>query len=512
MTNPENEPKKLPSQEIEHPIEPEAEEVLPNKEANFEDSATPNRKELEKRDQEIHNTYSAAIQESEKNGNQESVRALQEKMEEELLFVRNEYKKFNSFEFRNGEASIREYIEKNGLNEMVEEFHIEQMKDVCRLSLVIPSCQEGPDILHTLESIVKQKNGDGSAMDPEVFEEIIVVNQKESSSQEIKSSNQETLQAIDEFKKKNPTFNIHAIFKEFSDDKGGIGWARKLGSDLALARSFARQKAEAEKEPLYIAGSDADTIMDEGYVGELIDAANNYSDAAYGGGVDFDHDLEKVLGEEAAKKLRLEGMRELLLRAFDGGLQGANFAIREDIYARMGGSSIKKYGEDAENDQHLRALGKQPALLKSKHLTSSRRMIKDFEGYLASMRGDSSDYFQQRATEYSKVEGSGEQISFTPSELDEIIAYQKLNRADLIIRNLTPENFDNPAMIQFIGKENYDKLKNLTPEEFEAKVLSENFKKELRISLAYNMSKLFSTIIPYTEKDKVIIGIPKERS
>lgn len=470
-----------------------------------------NRKEFEQKQIEIQGKYSGVIEGSRNSGNQESVKLLQDNMNQELAFVDSQSKKFNNLEFRKGQEVAREYIAKNNLDKLVEEFGIEPMKEGCRLSLVIPACNEGRDIQKTLQSLAEQKDENGKGINPDEFEVLVTVNQKEQSSEEIKKSNQQTLEAIEEFKRNNPSLNIHAILKEFTGEQGGVGWARKLGSDLVLARSFSRNQ-ESEREPMYIAGTDADTIVGEQYVSEIIKAANKHGDAAYGGGVIFDENWEKALGKNASDKLRvfMEDMRGFLLKALNGGLQGANFAIREDIYARMDGSSTKVHSEDAENDERLRSLKKNVTFLNSDHTTSSRRMIGEFENYIAGMRGKKIDWETRNKT-YGKSVPTGEKIDFTESELDEVISYHKLHRSDLIIDSITSENVNNPEMVQLIGEKYHSDFKDLKTEEFKTLLNDKNFRKKLQIEIAYNMSKLFASKIPYTEKDKFIIGISEKQ-
>jgi glycosyltransferase involved in cell wall biosynthesis len=493
-----------------------------NADKAIDDIGISNRKEFEQKQTEIQNKYLDVIEESKNSGNQESVKLLQDNMNQELSFIDSQTKKFNSLEFKKGREMARDYIKKNNLDKLVEKFGIEPMKEGCRLSLVIPACNEGRDIQKTLQSLSEQKNENGEDVDPDEFEVLITVNQKEPSDddrtpqaidkfKQIKKSNLRTLEAIEEFKKNNPALNIHAILKEFTGEQGGVGWARKLGSDLALARSFNRNQ-ESEREPMYIAGTDADTIVGEHYISEIIKAANKHGDAAYGGGVIFDENWEKALGKDASDKLRvfMEDMRGFLLKALNGGLQGANFAIREDIYARMGGSSTKVHSEDAENDERLRGLKKNVTFLNSNHITSSRRMIGEFEKYITGMRGQKIDW-EARNKSYGKSEPTGEKVDFTESELDEVIAYHKLHRSDLIIDNITSENVNNPEMVQLIGKKYHSDFKNLKTEEFKVLLDDKSFRKKLQIEIAYNMSNLFASKIPYTEKDKFIIGIPEKQ-
>lgn len=127
------------------------------------------------------------------------------------------------------------------------------------------------------------------------------------------------------------------------DKLAGVGFARKLGMDLALSR------LDWAGDPLLVC-LDADTLVEAGYLAAV---ATHFSQSARGAAViPFRHQP----GHDSAQQAAIERY-ELFLRSYVYGLRlagspyafhsvGSAMACRGSAYVRCGGMNCRKAGED----------------------------------------------------------------------------------------------------------------------------------------------------------------------
>lgn len=211
--------------------------------------------------------------------------------------------------------------------------------------VVIP-CHDEPAVLETLADLRR-------CADPGCPVEIIVViNASETASDEVRARNAESLRNIEAWSAKccdDARFRVHAVdYPRLPARHAGVGLARKLGMDEALARIL-----EADGEDGIIVSLDADCRVDENYLESIARhfAQNPASPAC---SIHFEHPLEGPLGKMHYRAIT---EYELYLRYYRHGLLraghpcahytvGSCMAVRASGYARQGGMNRRKGAED----------------------------------------------------------------------------------------------------------------------------------------------------------------------
>lgn len=248
---------------------------------------------------------------------------------------------------------------------------------------VIPAIDEYENLKKLFTSIL--------ANDKEYFSNtlfLIVINNLKSSAKQVKDENQKTIsyfksiiksKVIDELSEKiiSSKLNIGIVDastenNEMPEKEGGVGFARKIGMDLAL-KYF---DYESTKMKMLFC-LDADCIVQDNYLKTLVDEVNNKNIAA--GYVEYEHLLPD---DDEEKKAII--LYEIFLRYYVLGLNYANSPFAFDTigstmfcdfehYIKIGGMNKKKAAEDFYFLEKLAKLTKIQKINKTKIYPSSRK-------------------------------------------------------------------------------------------------------------------------------------------
>jgi len=221
--------------------------------------------------------------------------------------------------------------------------HLEPSKEL-KIIVVIPSFNE-KDIQPTIDSLFL--NQDDFSFNVEV---IVLINNSKSEKENIKEQNLLTFKKIQNLSKAYSKNNIHLIPVLIGDldyKHAGVGWARKLGMDIAT------QRFKAINFNGIIVGLDADTVVEPNYFNSIYSffTNNNFNAAS----IHFEHPISG----DSFSDIHFEQIiyYELHLRYYKNSLKHSNlpysfhtigsaFALTASAYARQGGMNRRKAGED----------------------------------------------------------------------------------------------------------------------------------------------------------------------
>ena len=219
-----------------------------------------------------------------------------------------------------------------------------QPLDDLKIIVVIPIYNE-EELTPTLESLFLNQVSYSFSI-----EVIAIVNNSSLEKKEVKELNQKTFIKLKNFAKNNNNKKalLIPIYLDNLDPKhAGVGWARKLGMDLALER-FKSIKSNG-----IIVGLDADTVVASNYFLEIDSFFQNNKIQAVS--IHFEHPIKgnKYSGFHYNQIINYE----LHLRYYKNALSfvgvpyafytiGSAFALRASAYARQGGMNRRKAGED----------------------------------------------------------------------------------------------------------------------------------------------------------------------
>tara|TARA_B110000971_G_scaffold115258_1_gene118158 strand:- start:5048 stop:6313 length:1266 start_codon:yes stop_codon:yes gene_type:complete len=213
-----------------------------------------------------------------------------------------------------------------------------------KIIVVIPCFNEN-DIQPTIDSLFLTQ--DKFLFNVEV---IILINNSVSENSEIIEQNLLTFNKLEIISKNYSKKNIHLIsvlIDDLDSKHAGVGWARKLGMDLAI------QRFRSINFNGIIVGLDADTVVEPNYLNAINSffSNNNYNAAS----IHFEH---PVTGNSFSN-LHFKQIiyYELHLRYYKNSLDysnlpysfhtiGSAFALTASAYARQGGMNRRKAGED----------------------------------------------------------------------------------------------------------------------------------------------------------------------
>ena len=220
---------------------------------------------------------------------------------------------------------------------------LEPSKDL-KIIVVIPSYNE-KNIQPTIDSLFLKQ--DDFSFNVEV---IILINNSESETKEIKEQNLLTLKKLQNLSGTYIKSNMHLIpvlIGDLDSKHAGVGWARKLGMDLATQR-FRTLNFNG-----IIVGLDADTLVESNYFNSIYSffLNNNYNAAS----IHFEHPVSGNSFSDVHFKQII--YYELHLRYYKNSLKysnlpysfhtiGSAFALTTSAYARQGGMNRRKAGED----------------------------------------------------------------------------------------------------------------------------------------------------------------------
>jgi hypothetical protein len=220
---------------------------------------------------------------------------------------------------------------------------LEPSKDL-KIIVVIPSYNE-ENIQPTIDSLFLKQ--DDFSFNVEV---IVLINNSESEIEEIKEQNILTLKTLQNLSETYSNSNMHLIpvlIGDLDAKHAGVGWARKLGMDIAT------QRFRTINFNGIIVGLDADTIVESNYLNSIYSffSNNNFNAAS----IYFEHPITG----DSFSDVHLEQIKyyELHLRYYKNSLKysnlpysfhtiGSAFALTASAYARQGGMNRRKAGED----------------------------------------------------------------------------------------------------------------------------------------------------------------------
>lgn len=220
---------------------------------------------------------------------------------------------------------------------------LEPSKDL-KIIVVIPSYNE-KNIQPTIDSLFLKQ--DDFSFNVEV---IVLINNSESEIEEIKEQNLLTLKTLQNLSETYSKSNMHLIpvlIGDLDAKHAGVGWARKLGMDIATQR-FRTINFNGT-----IVGLDADTVVESNYLNSIYSffSNNNFNAAS----IYFEHSITG----DSFSDVHLEQIKyyELHLRYYKNSLKysnlpysfhtiGSAFALTASAYARQGGMNRRKAGED----------------------------------------------------------------------------------------------------------------------------------------------------------------------
>ncbi|MFK8007020.1 MAG: glycosyltransferase family 2 protein [Saprospiraceae bacterium] len=261
------------------------------------------------------------------------------------------------------------YLEKNALFPQLINVPVPENLGMV---VVIP-CYDETELIRSLESL---KNCDAANCFTEV---IVVVNDGEQTSGEIKSQNLVTFEMATTWSKENITKHLqfHIIYKTNLPKKiAGVGTARKIGMDEAVRRLESVGKSEG-----VIICFDADSLCEKNYL-QTIEEHFLENPKVQSCGIHFEHPLEGDNYEpeiyDAITKYELHLRYYIHAQKFAGfplAFQtiGSSMAVRCNAYQQQGGMNKKKAGEDFYFLHKFTILNAHTELKKTKTIPSPRR-------------------------------------------------------------------------------------------------------------------------------------------
>ena len=157
---------------------------------------------------------------------------------------------------RREQAAIEQYIMQEPLGYRKDVvFFAQQMGPMdpeCRVAVAMPAFQEGQNIYRTLEEYCKQTDKEGNVLDPRLFEIDVLDNRPDNPDIPWDDTRDEVVRFVAE----HPGVRIKLIQQAFPPSDARVGFARKLLTDVIVARSADRE--DRQVAPLYIESEDAD--------------------------------------------------------------------------------------------------------------------------------------------------------------------------------------------------------------------------------------------------------------
>jgi hypothetical protein len=142
----------------------------------------------------------------------------------------------------------------------VKKINIRRFKPMtteCRAAIIVPARFEERRIKEMLDGYAKQKNAG-----PNQFEINVIVNHR------IDETPDQTSEVVLKFMREHPELHVNLLDAQLDNEHARVGWARKLITDLVLARSIQRKDYFS---PIYIITEDADvTKVDPKIVNRVI--------------------------------------------------------------------------------------------------------------------------------------------------------------------------------------------------------------------------------------------------
>lgn len=249
---------------------------------------------------------------------------------------------------------INNYLKKQNLNP----WKIELIKDrLFNNIIVIPAVNELKNIPKLLDSL--SLNSKKHLAETLV---LVVVNNTPSTESTIIEENQKLLNYIKIYSIENSSINLGVVDansegKELPEKSGGVGFARKIGMDLAL-KLF---NYNTDRKKILIS-LDADCTVTENYLQKIVDDFNNKNlQAAV---VNFEHILPEDKNQKAAIInyeifLRYYILSLIYAKSYYVHLSvGSTIVCDSESYVKVGGMNKRKAGEDFYFLQKLAKINK----------------------------------------------------------------------------------------------------------------------------------------------------------
>lgn len=250
-----------------------------------------------------------------------------------------------------------------------------RVKPQCTASVIIPARNEETNIERTLTSFSHQRNLDGTPLDSDTYELLLLAN----------NSTDRTAEVSREFVRQNPGVNVHIIEATLATEIAHVGTARKLLMDLACARL--EENRLINPGPLAILSTDADSVVAPDWIAQNLAAIED--DAEVVGGVInlMPGDLD---GLEAGTRFAYELDAELnaLIAEVESVLDpdpadpwprhlnhfGASLACTPEAYRRCGGMPPVTPLEDVAFVDELRKVSARIRHSPAVHIFTSARL------------------------------------------------------------------------------------------------------------------------------------------
>ncbi|MDZ7625164.1 MAG: hypothetical protein U5J96_12070 [Ignavibacteriaceae bacterium] len=248
---------------------------------------------------------------------------------------------------------VADYLEKKSLKKWNLEWN--EFSGI-QAVIVIPAICEFENIQRVLLSLAQN---DKSSFQKSIV--IFVINNSISSQQEVRDDNKSSLKFLRALMRRNTSDQLSNQIiqsgiriglidaasegKEFDDDEGGVGLARKVGMDTAL--QVFDYSTPGKK---IIISLDADCVVESNYLDEIIRSFNKQNFSA--ANVEFEHNTS----EDGINRLGIISY-EIFLRHYVAGLLfaespyafhtvGSTVVCDHDAYIKVGGMNTKKAAED----------------------------------------------------------------------------------------------------------------------------------------------------------------------
>ena len=210
--------------------------------------------------------------------------------------------------------------------------------------VVIPCCNE-QELITSLNSLMACSDTRCSV------EIIVVINDSDKASQEIRDQNQYTFDECQSWIKQNNEDKRRILVHyepQLPDKQSGVGMARKIGMDEAV-----RRLEKANKGNGIIVSFDADSTCDPNYL-SAVEKHFLENSKCTGASIYFEHPFDGPLSKKHYTGVILY---ELFLRYYINALRyagfpyayqtvGSSMAVRSAIYQKQGGMNKRKAGED----------------------------------------------------------------------------------------------------------------------------------------------------------------------
>ncbi|MBL3655951.1 glycosyltransferase [Fulvivirga sediminis] len=228
---------------------------------------------------------------------------------------------------------------------------------------------------HLIESLESLKNCNRQALSIEV---IIVINEAENASEEIKTVNNKAFEEALIWSKTHsePSFKVFTFYiNDLKPKDAGVGMARRIAMDEAVRRFESIGKPDG-----VIICYDADSQCDTNYLQSTVSFFKDQPNCP-GASIYFEHPLDGPYPEEIYEAII---DYELFLRYYVNALRyagfpyayetiGSSMAVRSNAYQKQGGMNKRKAGEDFYFLHKIIPLGNYGEINDTKVIPSPRR-------------------------------------------------------------------------------------------------------------------------------------------